>query len=396
MNIRWLLLWLLIPVTAAGQAAATEGQAPAQTPPLQVIRLEKVKDFALGADWEKLFKDYERRGSYKDLIRLPDGRLMVTDTRTYNFLIFGADGRFQERLWKKGRREAKALTIYNRPSWLSLWNDKLLFVSELGRVRVFDLDGKLVREAAIDHPVDCLVPLNETTAVVAGWVERTDAPNLHVIALVDLKTGRETVIRDMPEKEPKPYETKDGKKVSAQAPYARIRPFVRGLGAGEFAAGFTNWPEIEVFDAIGKQLRSFRIQAALPMNLTISTKSKDGTVTIYGSYLGYTPPPREKALAVVIGQNDPGIYYFNFFIDRQGRFLVFSFPEEGNAPIVRIFSPSGELVREAKIETGKYRITFSPGEAGPIFDGEYLTTLAEEFGASGVPLRLLKFRLAGL
>jgi hypothetical protein len=116
---------------------------------------------------------------------------------------------------------------------------------------------------------------------------------------------------------------------------------------------------------------------------------------MYGSYLNYTPPPREKTLAVVL-PSDPGIYYFNFAVDRQGRFLVFSFPEEGNAPIVRIFSSSGELIREAKIETGKYRITFSPGEAGPIFDGEYLTTLAEELGASGVPLRLLKFRLVGL
>jgi hypothetical protein len=394
MKAHWLLFWLLIPIAAAGQAAVTEGQAPAQAPSLQVIRLEKVKDFAPGADWEMLFKDYERRGSYKDLIRLSDGRLMVTDTRTYNFLIFGADGRFQERLWKNGRREVKALSIYNRPSWLSLWDDKLLFVSELGRVRVFDLDGKIAREAAIDHPVDCLVPLNETTVAVAGWVERTDAPNLHVIALVDLKTGRETVIRDMPEKEPKPYETKDGKKVSAQAPYARIRPFVRAMGPGEFAAGFTNWPEIEIFDATGKQLRSFRIRDVKGLSIDINSLPK-GHVPPQTTY-STSPSGRVQALAFVVDPNDPGIYYFNFVVDYQGRFLVFSFPEEGNAPIVRIFSPSGELVREAKIDTGKYRITFSPGEAGPIFDGECLTTLAEELGASGVPLRLLKFRLVGL
>ena len=117
---------------------------------------------------------------------------------------------------------------------------------------------------------------------------------------------------------------------------------------------------------------------------------------MYGSYLNDSPPPGEKAPDIVVRQNDPSNYYFNFTVDRQGRFVVFSFPAKGNDPIVRFFSPTGELLREAKIETGDYRITFSPGEAGPIFDGEFIITLAEEKAATGMPLRLMKFKLSGL
>ncbi|MDD8024995.1 MAG: hypothetical protein PHI34_00670 [Acidobacteriota bacterium] len=455
--LRVALLSFLIPSSVLGRQPGAAVPDANPKPAQAIIRLERVPDFGQGMDWGSLFRDYQSRGSYRNLVRLPDGRLLVTDTRTYNILIFDARGRFVKKLWTKGRREASSLTVYNRPEWLSLWNDRLLFVSELGRVRVFNLNGHQVREAVIDHPVNCLVPLNETTVAVAGWVERMDAPILNVIALVDLATGRETVLRDMPEDAPQPFRTKDGKTVSAQATYARIRPFVRALGSNEFAAGFSNWPEVEVFDASGRSLRFFRLRgepspgyvsSSLPRT-TITTSKKippssadepardaakaatpkkrivtleslfnynagDSSLKVFGGYgIYYDAMKSAGALPRDAGANpyetpqpghfvsvpynpDPGVRYFNFVIDKQGRFLVFSFPESGYDPVVRILSPAGDLVREARIETGDYRISFSPGEAGPIFDGEYLITLAEEKAAGGVPLRLLKFRIIGL
>jgi hypothetical protein len=397
MKARWFLLWLLVPAAAALSTAVLHGGSLSQSasPAVQVIRLEKVGDFARGADWNALFKDYQSRGSYRNLVQLPDGRLLVTDTRTYNFLVFGPDGKVQKRLWPRGRRELSTLSIYNRPSWLSLGADRRLFVNELGRVRIFDLEGRPIGESGIDHDVDCLVPLNERTVAVAGWVLRTSLPRRYVIALVDLETGKETVLRDMADADLKPVRTKDGKYFRAQAPYAQIRAFVRALGPNEFAAGFSNWPEIEVFDASGKLLRSFRLKNVPPRKRIFFATAYDPKAARekdpnWAKDNPYDKPDFNET------PNDPGIYYFNLVVDRQGRLLVFSFPEEGSDPLVFVYSQAGDLIREAKIETGDYRITFSPGEAGPIFDGEFLITLAEEKAAKGIPLRLMKFKLSGL
>jgi|GEM_PF-1898587 len=410
------------------------------------IRLESDQDFARGQDWDKLFRGYESRGSYRSLAQLSDGCLLVADTKTYNFLIFDARGRFLKTLWAKGRRDGSSLTVYNRPEWISVWDGRLLFVSEMGRVRVFDLEGRQKRTSVIDHPVTCLVPVSETIAAVAGWVQQADDSVRYVIALMDLVTGRETVLRDMPEDMPEPIRTKDGRTVRAQAAYARIRPFVRALGEGGFAAGFSNWPEIEVFDPAGKSLRLFRLRGeptSAPDAMIITKKLEGGGSTktfvgrggIYddGRPEGLDPKaskPKDSKEALTGAKATPskkimtgedlglsgnpydnqsagrffstpynpelGVRFFNFVIDDQGRFLVFSFPESGSDPVLRIYSPAGDLIREAKIETGGYRITFSPGEAGPVFDGRHLITLAEEKGARGVPLRLVKLRLIGL
>ncbi len=390
-----LILSLLLPVVAAGQTAAADGQTPALAQPMPVIKLERVSEFGQGTNWGTLFKNYESRGSYRNLVQLPDGRLLVTDVRTYNILVFDGQGHFLRTLWPKGRRKAASLSIYNRPGWLSLLGGDRLFVSELGRVRVFDSEGRPIRDSVIDHSVDCLAPLNETTVAVAGWILGTSLPRRYVIALVDLETGKETVLRDMVDADLKPVRTKDGKYFRAQAPYAQIRAFVRALGPNEFAAGFSNWPEVEVFDASGKLVRSFRLKNVPPRTYNIRTLAYDPKAAREKDPNWAKDNPYNRS-DFGVTPDDPGVYFFNFVVDNQNRLLVFSLPEEGSDPLVFVYSPAGELLHEAKIETGDYRITFSPGEAGPIFDGEFLITLAEEKAAKGMPLRLMKFKLSGL
>ncbi len=389
---RLFLLALFLPSAVLGQAPAVPAPAAPKEQPAAVIRLERVKDFGQSQDWTGLFRNYESRGSYKGVVRLPDGRLLVADTRTYNFLIFDARGRFLGKFWAKGRRKASSKTAYNRPEWASLWDGRLLFVSELGRVRVFDLDGRQVRTAVVDHPVSCLAPLSETTVAVAGWVLQADASSRFIIALVDLSTGRETVLRDMLEDMPEPVRTKDGRIVRARAPYDRIRPFVRALGPDAFAAGFSNWPEIEVFDAAGKPVRLFRLRGE-PAAMVATMEDLGRYADPYDS----SNKSRFRGQFFVAPYDpDRGIRFFNFVLDDKGRFLVFSFPESGADPVLRIYSSVGDLLKEARLEAGDLKIAFSPGEAGPVFDGECLITLAEEKEAKGVPLRLVKLRMIGL
>jgi hypothetical protein len=376
---------------------------------VRTVTLVPVAGFGKGVNWAKIFSDYQGRGTYKDLVRLSDGRMIVADSRTYNFLVFNADGKFVNKFWKRGRRDKENLSVYGRPEWISLWEDRLLFVSELGRIRVFDLSGKEIRSAKVDHPVNCFEALDEKTVAVAGWVMRKDLPNLRLVAVVDLDTEKETVVMDLSSKEyDKPaasYTTDDGKIVTVDIPYASLRPFVRRLPDGLFLAGFSHWPEVEVHDTSGAKTGDFLLKT--PKNIDDLAyyeelnrrfvkaredigrlRPKDGSVIVM--------KPRRAVGAIVspgrLPKSEP--YYYNLNVDEAGKLRVFLLPEKGKNPVVQVYTPTGELIDQHAIDEGAYRLVLSPGAQGPIFAGEFLYALAEKKDVKGVPLRLMKFRLA--
>ena len=408
------------------------------------VRLVPDPGFGAGVNWNAVFPKYtgwsSHRATYKNFVRLGDGRIIVLDARTYNFLLFDADGTFVQRLWKKGRRKADNLSAYNRPEWLSVWADKYLFISELGVVRVFDLNGREIRHAVIDHTVDCLFPLSEDRVAVAGWVMRENLPIRYLAAVVDLKTGMETVVMDSIESRPEKAdisESADGtKKVTVSFPHAQIRSFVRPTSEGEFLAGFSNWPEIEVYDKTGKQIRTFLVKTEpaviewdlirartpkmmeleeqfnkyflppflkdkvyfggghIPPSPSESIKEEANKPPSYPYPLagGITTKPKLYA-AVGHYEIQTAPYFYNLYIDQSGNLLVFYFPAKGMNPVFQVYSPAGEFIREVIVETGDYIIPFSPGGAGAVFADGYLYAMAEKKDAKEPSLQLMKFKL---
>jgi hypothetical protein len=403
-------------MTAAGSAEATK----------TTVRLVPDAGFGAGVRWNTVFPQYpgggSHRAAYKDFVRIGDGRFIVLDARTYNFLLFDADGKFVKRLWKKGRRNADDLSIYNRPEWLSLWADKYLFVSELGVVRVFDLKGREIRHAVIDHTVECLFPLSEDRVAVAGWVLRKDLPVRYLAAVVDLEKGTETVVMDSIENRPEKEDVFDSlngqTKVTVSFPHAQIRPFVRPTSDGGFLAGFSNWPEIEVYDKTGKRIRTFMvktepaaiewdwIRAHTPIAMELVEQFNKQHIGLKGLLVfgdGYNPPSpsepiNEKSTSShvffaprVPVQNAP--YFYNLYNEQSGNLLIFYFPAEGKNPVFQVYSTAGELLREVVVETGDYLIPFSPGGAGAVFADGFLYTMAEKKGQKEPSLQLMKFAM---
>jgi hypothetical protein len=377
----------------------------------RTVTLVPDPDFGKGVDWARLFADYQGRGTYKDLVRTSDGRWIITDTRTYNFLFFDANGRFVKKLWDRGRRKKESLSIYGRPEWISLWKDRL-FVSEVGVIRIFDLKGKEIRSAKVDHPVQCFEALDEKTVAVAGWVLRKDLPNLRFAAVIDLLTGKEIVVMDLSSKEMDEaelrYSTEEGKKITITLPFATVRPFVRRLPEGSFLAGFSNWPEIEIYDKAGGRIGDFILKTErtaldraiyedIDRQIREQQEERDKLLESQGrsSDLGGTVF-RRRFGAIVVSRRLPSYapYYYNLNVDEHGNLRVFYFPKEGENPVLQAYSDEGELRDEIAVDPGDFRIVFSPGAQGPVFDGEFLYALAEKKEAKGVPLRFMKFRMA--
>jgi hypothetical protein len=376
------------------------------------IRLVPESNFGAGVDWDSVFSGYQGRGTYKDMVRFSDGRFVVSDSRTYNLLLFDADGHFMKRIWNKGRRNPEELSIYGRPLWLSQWADKLLLVYEMGRLRIFDLQGREVRNAVIDHAVECLFPLDEGNIVLAGWVLRQNMTDRYIAARFDVASGKETVVMDNIESRAEKSRettlsengtqtgvytvTEGATKISVTFPFTQIRPVVRPTQEGGFLAGFSNWPEIEVYDKTGKQLRTFML--------------KTEPAAIEWSWIQAQTPRAMERDAEINSKLPPGLrdkihfgasfypiqkmpYFYNLYVDDAGEIMVFVFPAEGKNPVYQVYSPMGELKRQVTILSDEYNVSFSPAGTMAVFADGYLYALAEKKGQKGVPLRLVKFKL---
>jgi hypothetical protein len=356
-----------------------------------MVKLSVAPDFGVGVDWGAVFSGYQGRGTYKNLVRMSDGRWIVADSRTYNFLVFGENGRFLKMLWKTGLRKAESSSAVNRPEWISLLADKYLFVSEPGRIRIFDLEGKEIRSTAIGHPIQCFEALDERTVAIAGSMERADLPKRYVAGLVDLETGKETIVMDSIESRPRkkavPMTADGNKTMSVDYPYAEIRGFVRKTPEGGFLAGFSNWPEIEIYDKTGRQLRIIMLKtgrAAFEKRVIDSYRTMEDIGKPKFLYKGVTISSRYPDFS----QNNP--YYYNLIINDEGKMLVFYFPAEGDKPVYQTYSLDGNLAQEVVLDPGELELLLTPAAEGIVFFKGDMYALAENKDAKGIRLRFVK------
>jgi len=357
-----------------------------------MVTLAVASDFGKGMDWGKLFSGYQDRGTYKNLARMSDGRWIIADSRAYNFLLFDETGRFLRTLWKKGLRESDATQQPGRIEWISLLDDKDIFVLEPSRIRVFDLDGREVRSTPISHAVQCFVALDERTVAMAGSMERPGLPKRYVAGILDLETGKEIIVMDSVEsssrKKPVPL-TEDGSKtMTVDFPFAEIRGFVRRTPEGGFIAGFSNWPEIEVYDKNGRQLRIISLKTERSF-FEINTIESIGSQAIRTENIG----GRGYAFAKRVPKSDypkDSPYYYNLAVNDDGDVLVFSFPPEGTRPVFQSYSSDGQLKLDVVLDPGDFEILLTPAAAGIVFYRGDLYVLAEAKAAAGIPLRFMK------
>jgi hypothetical protein len=362
-----------------------------------MVKLAVAPDFGVGVDWRAVFSGYQGRGTYKNLVRMSDGRWIVADSRTYNFLVFDENGRFLKMLWKTGLRKAESSSAVNRPEWISLLADKYVFVSEPGRIRVFDLEGKEIRSTAINHPIQCFEALDDRTVAIAGSMERIDLPKRYVAGLVDLETGKETIVMDSIESRPRkkavPLTADGNKTMSVDYPYAEIRGFVRKIPEGGFLAGFSNWPEIEIYDKTGRQLRIIMLKterAAFEKRIIDSDASRNKAIE---ESVKRAFPSRGFGVYVMsryleFSQANP--YYYNLIVNDEGKMLVFYFPAEGENPVYQTYSLDGNLTQEVVLDPGELELLLTPAAEGIVFYRGDLYALAEKKDAKGVRLRFAK------
>jgi hypothetical protein len=358
-----------------------------------MVTLAVASDFGKGMNWGEIFSGYQDRGTYRNLARMSDGRWIIADSRTYNFLIFDETGRFMRTLWKKGLRDSDAAQQPGRIEWISLLDDKSIFVLEPSRIRVFDLDGKEVRSTPISHPVQCFDALDERTVALAGSMDRPALPKRYVAGILDLETGKEIVVMDSVEstsrKKPIPL-TEDGSKtMSVDYPFAEIRSFVRRTPEGGFIAGFSNWPEIEVYDKSGRQLRIISLKterAYFEISTIESIGSQARRIENIGghSYFSY----KKRVPKSDYPKDSP--YYYNLAVNDEGEILVFSFPSEGTRPVFQSYSPDGRLKLDVVLDPGDFELLLTPAAAGISFFRGDLYALAEPKAAAGIRLRFMK------
>ena len=370
------------------------------------VKLAVAPEFGKGVDWDAVFSGYQGRGTYKNLARMSDGRWIVADSRTYNFFFFDESGRFLKTLWPSGLRNSDSPSLADRPEWISLLNDKFLFVYEPGRIRVFDLGGKQIRSTTISHPLQCFEALDERTVAIAGVMERTNLSKRYVAGLVDMETGKETIVMDSIErlsrKKAVPLAEDGSKTMSIDFPYAKIWGFVRRTPEGGFLAGFSNWPEIEIYDKSGRQLRIIMLKTEraviekriIDSGVALAKPIVDlGIERFISGYLAKHSSDGSVVYSPLYDFPQGNPYYYNLAIDDAGKMIIFYFPIEGEKPVFQTYSLAGDLSEEVILDPGEYELLLTPAASGIVFSKGYLFALAEKKNVQGIRLRLVKCQM---
>jgi hypothetical protein len=186
--------------------------------------------------------------------------------------------------------------------------------------------------------------------------------------------------------------TEDGKKaMSVDYPYAEIRGFVRKTPEGGFLAGFSNWPEIEIYDKTGRQLRIIMLKterASFEKGIIDSDASRHKIA----EEIAERQFPSRKIHFISqypeFLQDKP--YYYNLIINDEGKMLVFYFPAEGDKPVYQTYSLDGNLTQEVVLDPGELELLLTPAAEGIVFYKGDLYALAEKNSAAGIRLRFVK------
>ena len=387
-------------------------------------------EFAKGNDWDKIFASFTDSmgsthiGARKSMVFTPDGSLVVSHAYRDFYSLFGADGKFVKEFEvsnHKGGREKNPGSI----SDIIGGNTFIAEADNMGRMRCFDFDGKMLKILNANYSSRQLLVLNDEKLALVGWVIWKDKFR-NIVAIIDYNTNEERIIWDhFTERaacDSKPglfnYNVKfdEGGRMSFNTmPYTKstgntYTPRVNKLG-NRLIVSVPASGEVMAFDFNGNQLSKVRVGWEAGF-ISVEEQKK-----IQGKYIekikekgasGFTSKrvSEEESKRIydeLIMQMEEDLklistpiskpYFSTILKDSDDNLLFFEFPDEvgNNKCNVWVYNDGGEYVCQCSFECEEYNLAISPGKM--VFKDGYIYGLQVKKGAEGIPLRLVRFSL---
>jgi len=395
-------------------------------------------DYASGNDWNKVFETYydtiynRPMGNRKSLKLMPDGSVVVNHQYRDYYSRFAPDGRFVKEFSLDSKPGVQSKHVYNIAGVLN-GNTFFSYLDNQGNMLCFDFDGKYKKKLKLDYMTKQMIPLSNGKIAVVGWVLWTKKIR-EFVSIVDYETNEQNDIWQtfsdrayFPSTERKMFSyhykfPSGGMMGFSSMPFIdcsskSCQPRIAHIG-DKLLIAVPSTGEILVFDESGKQVARDQIEwtknyLSVDEQKEIQRKAiekfknqdmkKDPDFDPNSEKMVQRADNLEGAKKAIIPQMEEDILkisepiqkpmFSTILQDSDGNVLFFEFPEEEgqNKFNVWIYNNGGAFVGQSSFQCEDYELQINP-EKLVFYDG-FLYGLQVKKEVSGVPLRLVRFRL---
>lgn len=397
-------------------------------------------DYAKGNDWDEIFRTYydtiynKPMGERKSLKMMPDGSVIVNHEYRDFFSKFSSNGQFEREFSATGKVGVQKKYNFEIKGVI---NNNTFFtdLDRLGNMLLLDFDGNYKKKLKLDYMSSQMIALPNNKVAVVGWVLWQEK-NREFISIIDCNSGEQHDIweRFLDRKSMQDY--KDNRPIFhytrklesgglmsfTSMPFANMSGFAKApkiasIGDNLMIA-IPATGEILIYDLEGNPVdqgkidwnrSSITVDEQKEIQRKAIEKLKDPSHNRSSYYVG---PQNEKAqwesdqqnaIEQIIPQmeedlenvNDPiPLPYFSTIIkDSDDNVLFFEYPKEKgqNKFNVWIYNKGGEFLCQSRFVCDDYDLQINPDKL--VFHNGYIYGLQIKKNVSGVPLRLVRFKL---
>ncbi|MFB6317755.1 hypothetical protein [Saccharicrinis sp. FJH54] len=393
------------------------------------VKLIPDKTYAQHNDWNKVFASYndsiygQPAGLLKSLVMMPDGSVVVNNPNQNFYTKFDDKGNFVNEFGivnKSGKTFNKIKDIQG------VMNGSEFFagLDNMGNMYCFDFDGNYIKTLKLDYMTRQMIPLGENKFAVVGWVIWKNRYR-DFVAIVDYNTNEQKVVwehftdrcdsehcdlfnysykfkeRGMISLNTMPFSKSNGLKASPQIESTKGKliiadPVNAEISVYDFSGNFITKDKI----SWGRNYITVEDQKKIQQKAIEKYKSLENP-----QLAGWvSKEENSKALKSIIGMMEDDLnkikdpiqipVFSNIIKDSDGNLLFFEFPkEEGeNKFNVWIYKNNGQFVCQSSIECDDYDLSIMPSKM--VFRDGYIYGLQRLKNATGVPLRLVRFKVS--
>jgi len=392
------------------------------------VKLIPDNEYAKNNNWDKVFETYydtiynTPMGNRKSLKLMSDGSVVVNHKYRNYYSKFSPNGSFVKEFGIKSSNGKRFKRI--DPIAGVINNNLYTELDNMGNMVCCDYDGNYIKTLNLDYSTRQMLPLSNNRIAVVSWAIWKDKFR-DFVAIVDYETNEEKVIWEKFTDRCAPnshchmfqygytFAERGGFSINTM-PLSENRgltahPKIANSG-NELIIAIPDTGEVVVYDLDGNQKSSDQIEWA--RNYVSVKEQKDIQQKAIAKYKSIQNPnfaswvsPQENKAALnhVIGEMEadlkqiskplPVPVFSNIIKDSDGNLLFFEFPKEVNANKfnVWIYKGGSKFICQSSFVCDDYDLQITPSKM--VFKDGYIYALQTLKKTSGVPLRLVRFKL---
>ena len=394
------------------------------------VKLVPDMGYAQNNNWNKIFKTYydtiygAPMGNRKSLVLMPDGSVLINNRYQNFYTKFSPDGKFEKEFGitnSNGRKRKKTESI------AGVLNKNVLYsnLDNMGNMVCSDLDGNYIKTLQLNYMTRQMIPLSDDKIAVVGWAIWSDRFR-DFVAIVDYGTNEQKIIWDYFTNRCGEAEHCDlfnykyefenhGSIAFSTMPYINnigmaSPPKIAWLG-DKLVVAIPTTGEIFVYDIEGNRISKDKItwavhEISVKEQKEIQQKAIDKFKSKKNPKFAdwVSPEENRKANNLLIGEMETDLkkiskpiiipYFSTILQDSDNNLLFFEIPKEENSNKfnVWVYGNGGNFIGKGSFTCDDYQLEIKPSKM--VFYKGYLYALQLKKNASGVPLRLVRFKLA--